>query len=272
MLMSEAALAAPKIQVHGHRGARAMLPENTLPAFEYAIRVGADVLEMDLAVTKDNVLVVSHDPQLDRKICTAPAGMPTAIRELTLDQVKQWDCGTLKNPDYPKQKPVPGTRIPMLDEVLALASRGSFEFNIETKIFPSKPHLTPDPETFARLLVDLVRKHKLESRVIIQSFDFRTLHAAKKIAPEIRLSALDETGMRNYVTVAREAGAGIVSPQHFLLRKGRVEEAHKAGLKVVPWTANTESHWDRLIDAGVDAIISDDPEALIAHLKKRGLR
>src|ERR1700755_2491186 len=119
--------AATRIQVHGHRGARAMRPENTIPAFEYAIGVGVDVLELDMAVTKDNVLVVSHDPMLNPAICTGP-GTPVAIHTLTLAELRKWDCGAKQNPLFSKQPPVPGTPIPTLDEVFDLAPRGKFEF------------------------------------------------------------------------------------------------------------------------------------------------
>src|SRR5215475_11419507 len=120
---------AMTLLVHGHRGARGVRPENTLPAFEYAIAAGVDVLEMDLAVTKDNVLVISHDPHMNPAICEGPAGSPTTIREMTLAQLREWDCGKRKNPAYPKQQPVPGTCVPTRDEVLALAPRGTFQFN-----------------------------------------------------------------------------------------------------------------------------------------------
>jgi glycerophosphoryl diester phosphodiesterase len=267
-MMAMLAGAADRIQVHGHRGARAVLPENTLPAFEYAIQAGVDVLELDMAVTKDNVVVISHDPTINPVYCAGPKEH-VAIRELTLAELKQYDCGARKNPAYPKQKAIPGTRIPTLDEVFALAPRGRFHFNIETKIFRSKPDYTPSPEEFTRLVLDVVRRHKLERRVILQSFDFRTLHAMKKLAPEIRISALFEGAPRDFVEVAREAGAQIVSPNYTLVTKEQVEGAHKAGLQVVPWTANTEQDWEKLIGAGVDAIISDDPAELIAYLKRR---
>ena len=264
-------MAAPSILVHGHRGARAMRPENTIPAFEYAIGVGADVLEMDLAVTKDNVLVISHDPHLNAEICKGPGGS-NVIHELTLVQLRQWDCGSLRNPRFPTQQPVPRTRVPTLDEVLDLAPRGRFEYNIETKIFPEHPELTPSPEVFAQLLLNAIRKHKLHQRVIVQSFDFRTLHAMKKLDPTIRLSALYENGGEDFVSIARRAGAGIVSPEYHMVTPQKVQDAHAAGLQVVPWTANDPADWQGLADARVDAIISDNPAALIAWLKEKGLR
>lgn len=254
-----------KVLVHGHRGARALRPENTLPAFEYAIAQGVDALELDMAVTKDNVLVISHDPELKPPICTGPK--PSAvIHTLTLAEVREWDCGAMQNPNFPRQKTVPGTRMPTLDEVFALAPRGKFLFNIETKSFPDHPELTPAPAEFVRLVLAEIRKHHLESRVILQSFDFRTLHEMKKIAPEIALSALYEGAPKDFTVIAQEAEAGIVSPEFHLVTPQQVNTAHAAGLQIVPWTADTTADWDRLIAAGVDAIITDDPAALLQHL------
>jgi glycerophosphoryl diester phosphodiesterase len=260
-----------KILVQGHRGARAMRPENTIPAFEYAIRAGVDALELDMAVTKDNVVVISHDPVLRPPVCTGPA--PSAvIRELTLEELRGWDCGSIRNPAFPMQTPVPGTRLPTLDEVFSLSGQGSFDFNIETKIFPDRPQYTPSAEEFVRLVLEQIRKHKLEKRVILQSFDFRTLRAMKKLAPEIRLSALTSGDKREFPVIASEAQAGIISPRIDLVTNEKVKAAHDAGLEVIPWTPNSPADWDRMIEAGADAIITDDPAKLIAHLKRKGLR
>jgi glycerophosphoryl diester phosphodiesterase len=270
--MAGTLMAAAPIQVHGHRGARATRPENTIPAFEYAIGIGADVLEMDVAVTKDDVLVISHDARLNPTICTTPAGS-RVIHQLTLAELRKADCGTLRNPGFPKQQPVPGTRIPTLDEVLSVASRTRVGFNIETKINPKEPDLTPDPETFAKLMLEALRRHKVESRAIVQSFDYRTLQAMKKLDPKIQLSALfDNKTQEDFVSIAKRAGAGIVSPHFSLVTPEKVKAAHDAGLQVVPWTANTPDAWQKLADAKVDAIITDDPAALIAWLKSKSLR
>jgi glycerophosphoryl diester phosphodiesterase len=263
--------AASRILVHGHRGARAIYPENTIPAFQYAIKIGADVLEMDVAVTKDNVLVISHDPHINPEICKGPhPGI--AIHELTLAELHEYDCGALKNPHFPKQQPVPGTRIPTLDEVLSLSNGNNVEFNIETKSFPDHPELTPPPDVFSRMLLGVIRKHNLESRSIVQSFDFRTLHAMKRLAPKIRLSALWEGAARPFVDIARDGEADIISPDFHLVTPEQVKASHEAMLQVAPWTADTPADWQKLIDAGVDAIITDDPAALIAYLKEKGLR
>jgi glycerophosphoryl diester phosphodiesterase len=256
-----------RILVHGHRGARARYPENTLPAFEYAIREGVDALEFDLHATKDNVLVVSHDAILKAPICAGPQSS-ASIRQLTLAEVKQWDCGATKNPLFATQQPVPGTRVPTFDEVLDLAPRGKFDFNLEMKSDPKHPEYVPAPEEFAKMVLDRIRAHKLEDRCMVQSFDWRTLVALRKLSKTIRISALFDKDNRDFVTISKEAGdAQILSPQASLVTPEKVEAAHKAGLQVVPWTPNSPEQWDRLIAAKVDAIITDDPAALIAYLK-----
>lgn len=260
-----------KVLVHGHRGARARRPENTIPAFEYAIQQGVDALEMDMAVTRDNVIVISHDPILHGPVCTGPKES-AVIHQLTLAEVRQWDCGAVQNPRFATQRTVPSTRMPTLDEVFLLAPRGNFDYNIETKSFVDNPQYTPPPEEFVRLVLEKIRKYKLEKRIILQSFDFRTLVAMKKVAPEIRLSALTETDQRDFPAIAAKARAGIISPEFHLVTAAKVAVAHAAGLQVVPWTANTPADWERLIQAKVDAIITDDPEDLIAYLKKHSAR
>src|SRR5579863_2950647 len=204
-----------RILVHGHRGARARRPENTLPAFRYAIEQGVDVLELDVAVTKDNVPVVSHDPLINAAICSGPkTGIP--IHTLTLAELNQYDCGAKQNPAFSTQVPVPGTHIPKLDEVFDLARGTTVQFNVETKIFADKPELTPDPETFTKMILDLVKKHGIEQRVILQSFDPRTLRVMKKLDPSIRRAALFETD-REWPEVAKEFEATIMSPAYKLV-------------------------------------------------------
>jgi len=260
------AATSPRIQVQGHRGARAVLPENSLPAFRYAIQNGADVIELDVLLTRDDVPVVVHDPVLNPAICSGPGD--GIVRKMTLAELRLWDCGARPNPEFPKQKPIPGTRIPTLEEVLALAAEGDFLFNIEIKVDGDDPA----PELSARLVLEAVKRAKLESRVIIQSFDFRALHAVRELDPGIPLAALWSGKSRDFVEIARQAGAQIFAPYYHLIETDQVEKAHRAGLKIIPWTVNDPADWDRMIEAGVDGIITDDPSGLIAHLKQKGLR
>jgi glycerophosphoryl diester phosphodiesterase len=286
-----------EILVHAHRGGRAARPENTLPAFQYAIDHKVDALELDLAVTKDNVLVVSHSPFLvqphydDPRINAAlsgerhcvgpelPAGTP--IHALTLAELKHYDCGANALKAFPKQVAVPNTTIPMFEEVLALAPEGGFDFNVETKIFANHPEMTPSPEVFVQMIDEAVRRHHLQSRVILQSFDFRTLQAMKKIDPEIRLSALFGQAKydklmgitdpdKSFTHIAEVAGlrkGDFLSPDESLVTPEEDAAAHQAGYKVVPYTSNDDAGWKRLAEAKVNAIITDDPVGLLEWLR-----
>jgi glycerophosphoryl diester phosphodiesterase len=304
-ILPPGAAAPRKILVHGEMGAGGMFPGNTLPSFESAIAAGADAIEMDMQVTKDNAIVISHDPILHPPYCTGPK--PDAvIHQLALAEIKQWDCGATLIPGFPRQKIVPGTRMPTLDEVFALAPRGKFLFNIETKIVPHRltleearamvlsvaepkpageeldrharalmlqgPEMTPTPEEFARMVLREIRKHDIESRVILESFDFRTLIAMKRLEPRIQLSALCMGPNLDFVKIGKESGAGIISPLFTFVTAEQVRAAHAAGLQVLPWVANQPADWDRLIAQGVDSILTDYPADLIAYLQQRGLR
>ena len=259
-----------RILVHGHRGARARRPENTIPAFRYALEQGVDVLELDVAVTKDNVPVVSHDPLLNSTICSGPK-LDIPIRTLTLAQLHEYDCGAKKNPRFPDQVPVPGTRVPTLDEVFALGKGNAVQFNVETKIFADKPELTPDPDTFSRLILSSARREGMGKRIILQSFDPRTLRSMKQLDPGIPRAALFEK-QGDWTEIAVEFEATMLSPEYHLVTPELIAKAHAAGLQVVPWTCNDPAGWQSLVAAGADAIISDDPAKLIAWLKQQGLR
>ncbi len=282
------------ILVHAHRGGRAMRPENSIPSFKYGISVGADVLELDLAVTKDNVLVVSHSPYLtqpasddprmaaallNERRCDGPPLPPgTTIHSLTLAQLRQYDCGLHPLAAFPHQQAVPHTSIPTFDEVLDLAPQGTFQFNVETKIFPNHPDFTPSPEVFVKMIDDAVARRHLQSRVILQSFDFRTLHAMRALDPSIRLSALFGAprydGMmgitdpdKSFAHIAKITGADILSPDQSLVTPAEVQSAHALNVQVAPYTVNTPADWKRMADAQVDAIITDDPAGLLAWLR-----
>lgn len=273
---------AVKIAVHGHRGSRGTVPENTIPAFEAALLAEADVLEMDMGVTKDNVIVISHEPNIVPERCLGPDGnklqKPVPIRSLTLAELKKYDCGSLVNPKFTRQLPVPGERIPTLAEVFAMVKASGYEaaakveFNIETKIFPAEPELTPSPTDFARLVADVVKKNGLEKRTIVQSFDVRTLKEIKRLAPAIRTSQLTYEELVDIVPALKSAKADIWSPNYKWVTRESINEAHAAGIQVAPWTINTKKEWDAAIAAGVDAIITDYPEALVEYLKSKKLR
>jgi glycerophosphoryl diester phosphodiesterase len=271
-----------RVWVEGHRGSRGTHPENTIPAFEEALRAGVDVLEFDLGVTKDNIVVVSHDPYVSPVICLGPGGKklasPVAIRSLTLKELKEYDCGSLKNPRFPEQTPVPGTRVPTLDEVLSYVKASNHpaaarvRFNIETKLSPGEPELAPAPAEFARLVSSVLKKHGVERRTVVQSFDYRTLLEMKKIAPAVKTAQLTADNLLDPDSVVRGSRADIWSPYFKWINGDIVKKAQKSGIQVVPWTLNSEEEWDRAVSYGVDGIITDYPAKLIDHLKKKKLR
>jgi glycerophosphoryl diester phosphodiesterase len=264
-------LSTPRIEVHGHRGARGHYPENSIPGFEFAIHAGVDYIELDVVVTADDVPVAWHDPILTRRKCKGPERR-AVIRTLTLAELKQYTFGGSLNLRFPEQRQMPGLRIPTLDEVLRLAPLGKFQFNIEVKTFPGRRRLTPPPKEHVQLVVDAIRSRKLESRVRLQSFDRKVLAAAREIAPELPLAVLYSGMALHFSTIANRAGTDVVGPYFRLVTRRRVDEAHDAGVRVIPWTANQPRHWKRLIRAGVDGIITDRPAALIGELKEWGLR
>jgi glycerophosphoryl diester phosphodiesterase len=269
--------ALPRLEVQGHRGARAVRPENTLPAFEYALEVGADVLELDLGVTKDDRLVVIHDQHVSPDLCLGPGGQKIsspgpAVRSLTFEQIRTYDCGSLPNPRFPRQKLIPGTRIPALEEVFELVRTSKLpaakkvRFNIETKIVPGLPELSPTPEKFAELVVRAIAQSGFLERANIQSFDHRVLRAAKNLEPKLEIAALISDNFVDHVALAKALGAKIISPDKLWLTKESVAAMHAAKIRVIPWTANTPEEWSVLIAMGVDGINTDDPEGLLKYL------
>jgi glycerophosphoryl diester phosphodiesterase len=257
------------VQVHGHRGARAVLPENTLEGFRYAIDAGADFIELDVLATADQTLVVCHDPVLRRPIYRRPAGCTRVVRRMTAEELRAWDCGSRPSRLFRRQQAVPGARIPTLDEVLALAPRGRFGFNIEIKSSGLRPSLTSPPELAAELVVRAIHRRHLQRRVLVQSFDPRVLEYVRGLDASLRLSRLCGLRGRSFAQTALRSGVTIVGPYHRLVTRRRVEAAHSAGVQVIPWTANRPRDWERLIQAGVDGIITDDPAGLVAYLALR---
>jgi glycerophosphoryl diester phosphodiesterase len=290
--------------LQGHRGARGLAPENTLVAFAKALGIGVTTLELDLAMTRDGVLVVSHDPKLNPNLTrlngTFLSADGPAIRNLTLSEVKAYDVGRLK-PDTPyartlsQQAATDGAPIPTLAEVFGLAKETTVRFNIETKITPASGGETPDPETFVRAIVEIARRAGVVDRISIQSFDWRTLKAAATLAPEIPRACLTSesrgfdtvqkgkpgvslwTGFDagefggSTVKIAKAARCDVWSPNFASVTEETVNEAKEAGLVVIPWTVNELADAERLIGWGVDGMISDYPDRVRAILVARGI-
>jgi glycerophosphoryl diester phosphodiesterase len=298
---------AMAFDIEAHRGGRALLPENTLPAFANALSMGVDTLELDINVTRDGVIIVSHEralnPDLARDTAgnyVAPPGTPFV--KLSLDEVKSYDVGQIR-PDsayarqFPDQHALPGTRIPKLAEVIDLVHRSGdahVRLNIETKIDPDHPDQSPEPERFVTLLLDLLKAEKFSDRVMVQSFDWRTLQLVQKQAPAIPTVYLTIQRGRSPTVLfdqasrwtagfniadyghsvprtIKAAGGAIWSPFFRDVDAALVAESHRLGLKVVVWTVDKADDMARLIDLGVDGIISDNPDLLRKVAAEKGL-
>lgn len=270
------ATAASAIDVQGHRGARSVLPENTLAGFDYALAIGVDTLELDLGVSRDNVVVVIHDQFINADICQYKDGRAITedllVRSLDLKQIKEFDCGTKPNLRFMAQSPRPGSEIPTLAEVFELVAESkhpkaaSVRFNIETKSNPALPNAQPAPTEFARLVIEQIDRFDLRSRAIIQSFDPRTLLAAHAQAADIPRAILLRNKPADWLAVASKYKSQIVSPYFEEINKDDVKRMRAAGIQVIPWTANAEPEWRSLIEMGVDGIITDDPLPLLKML------
>lgn len=266
------------LDVQGHRGARGHLPENTLPAFSLAIEMGVTTLELDVGITSDDVVVVHHDRRLNPDVARGPEGQwvrapaPT-IRSLSYRELEKYDVGRIRPGSeyasrFPRQQPVDGARIPRLADLFSLAGKTAVRFNIELKLLPTHPDETLAPEPFARAVIAEVRKAGMAARSTLQSFDWRAVKVVEREAPEIATAYLTEA-RHSDVAKVRAAGAKIWSPDYRALSKSALDEAHAGGMRVVVWTVNEPGDIARLIGWGVDGVISDYPDRVIAETRKR---
>jgi glycerophosphoryl diester phosphodiesterase len=281
---------AHAFDLQGHRGTRGLAPENTIAAFERALALGVTTIETDLAVTKDGVLVISHDPLLNPDLVRGPDGkwLPgkgPSIHSLTLQELRRYDIGrtdpaSAYGKQFPEQQPADGQRFPTLQELFALGARNNVRFAIETKITPTSGGDTPDPETFAKLVVAAVRDAGMSGRVEVLSFDWRTLVEVKKLAPEIRTVCITQStanfdnarsaawtaGLElsrydgSVPRLVRAAGCDTWSSFFRNLTPAAIDEGHAIGLTVLPWTVNDPADMARLIDMKVDGLITDYPD------------
>ncbi len=273
-----------EFDLQGHRGARGLAPENTLAAFAKALGVGVTTLELDLAVTKDGVVVVSHDPLRNPDLTRGPDGRwieghGPPFHSLTFDEVRTLDVGRLRPgsayaAQFPDQIPADGMRIPTLAEVYALAKRAgnqTVRFNVETKLDPEKPAETLAPELFVDAVLKVVRKAEAVSRTTLQSFDWRTLQYAQRIAPDLETVHLTEPRGGKLPALVKAAGGRIWSPHFRDATLEAIADAHRLGLRVIPWTVNRPEDMDAMIDRGVDGLITDRPDLGREALHRKGL-
>jgi glycerophosphoryl diester phosphodiesterase len=267
----------------GHRGARGLMPENTIPSMKKAIDLGANVLELDVLITRDNKVVVSHDPYFNDIIATTPEGNYMTKKEanerllyqLDYDSIRKYDVGMKPHPEFPKQQKVKAYK-PLLSELIDSCEAYAREkgmpirYNVEIKsgeAWDGTRH--PDPKNFVDMVVQVISDKKIIPRTKIQSFDVRPLQYLQKTYPDI-MSAYLVGSAGSVDEQFKKLGfkPRIYSPHYGLVTKGLIDSCHRDRIKVVPWTVNTAEEMKRLIDLGVDGIISDYPD-LFAQFKAK---
>ncbi|MEQ9426342.1 MAG: glycerophosphodiester phosphodiesterase family protein [Cyclobacteriaceae bacterium] len=266
------------LDLQGHRGARGLAPENSLPGFLKALSYNVTTLEMDLAVTKDGQLVVSHEPWFSHLFCKDSFGNPIAedsardfnIYQMTYAEVSRFDCGSIQNPRFPEQELVSSPK-PLLTEIVGgieqyLEKTGKFavRYNIEIKSQPEGDDIFhPSPNEFSDLVYKTIDGRIDWNRVSIQSFDFRVLQYFNEKYPEVKLAALVEN--QNGLDANLEAlgfTPEIYSCYYKLLDRETVKQIHEKGMLVIPWTVNEIAEMEQLYDWGVDGIITDYPDRI----------
>lgn len=284
LLLSQATFAQMKFDVQGHRGCRGLYPENTLFGFIEAVKLGVTTLEMDVVISKDKQVVVSHDPYMSPEICATPHGEAVTEQEkktyliynMSYDEVKRFDCGMRGNVKFPEQKAMAATKPLLLDVIdsierfIRLNNLPPVNYNIETKCTPGGDDTDhPQPTEFAKLVYDVVKQKDVLNRTIFQSFDPRTLQALKKTDASVKLALLvfNADGLNKNIEHLGFT-PDIYSPNFILVNKKLVEKCHGQNMKIIPWTVNEEKKMQQLIALGVDGIITDYPDRLLAILKK----
>ena len=264
------------MDLQGHRGARGLLPENTIPSMLRALEEGVTTLELDVVITEDRRVVLSHEPWMSSIICRTPSGEPIDEREertfniyeMTYDEAAGFDCGSRGHPAFPTQRPTAAGK-PLLREVLrvadgyaAVTGRAAPRYNVEIKSEPDADgRFQPEPELFVRLVHDVLAGEGVLERTTIQSFDPRALRAARALDPNLRLALLvSETDGFEADVVRLGFTPQVYSPQFGLVDAAMVSDAHAEDVAVIPWTVNSPEDIRHLLDLGVDGIITDYPD------------
>jgi glycerophosphoryl diester phosphodiesterase len=262
----------------GHRGCRGLMPENTIPAMYRALDLGVMTLEMDVVITRDSQVLVSHEPCMGHEIATKPDGTYITEKEeknyniyrMSYEETTRYDVGMKPHPRFPQQQKMKATKpllADLLDSVKWYCNKNNKSlpyFNIETKCQPVTDRLFhPEPAAFVELLMQVIQKKQLSSKVIIQSFDFRTLQYLHQTYPEMKTAMLvEDTDKRTPGQLLEALGftPGIYSPHHSLVTTELVTFCHDRKIKLIPWTVNDKEKITQLTTMGVDGIITDYPD------------
>lgn len=275
ILYSLTTLAQQQLDVQGHRGARGLMPENTIPAMKKGLELGVSTLELDVCISKDKLPVVSHEPYFSATITLTPEGnaIPESeeksynLYELNYNAIRKYDVGSKFHPGFPKQqkmtayKPLLAELIDSVEQYAAKKNMPDPHYNIEIKSSPEGDGVYhPEPEEFVALVMQVVEGKEIQKRVILQSFDPRVLEVINNRYPYMRTAFLVDNLMGLEANLQRLSfQPAVYSPYHKLVTQKTVEECHERGLKIIPWTVNSKVRIGKLVRMGVDGIITDYP-------------
>lgn len=275
VLSAQPLLAQTKLNRQGHRGTRGLMPENTIQAMKKALDIGVETLELDVVISKDKQVVVSHDPYMTAEITNKPDGTPVTAAEqkdiklyqLTYDQIRKYDVGSRQHPQFPEQqnfrayKPLLTELIDSVEAYVKAKKLPKPSYNIEIKMSPLPDSVyNPGPAEFVQLVMPICQKKLSVSRYNIQSFDARPLQLIHKQYPKVTLAYLtanQKTVADNLTTLGFTPA--IYSPYYKTVTDETVKFCHDKGMKIIPWTVNTKPEIEALVKLGVDGIITDYP-------------
>ena len=274
-------------EVHGHRGCRGLRPENTLPAFWHAVALGVDVVELDVVLSADGQLVVSHEPWMNAAICLDPQGQRIApteehshnLYQLPYPAIQRYDCGQLRHPGFPEQQSMPAYK-PLLREVVAQVDTWSEQlglrpvrFSVEVKSTPAGDGVWhPAPEVFTAVVLAQLLELRIASRTTLLSFDKRILREAARRVPGLPLCLLvEDTIPLEQHLVELGFVPAVYGPLHELVTEEMVAQTRRQKLALVPWTVNEPAAMRRLIQLGVTGITTDYPDRLLHVLSGASL-
>ena len=259
---------AEELDIQGHRGARGLAPENTMAAFQTAVDLGVTTLELDVVMTRDGVFAVHHDLQLNPKLCQSPSGgrLPRgSLAELDFSEISELDCGSRRPGKFPEQTLSPGERIPRLEEVLDLAIEAPYPVRLSIEIKNSTAKMPKPVEVLVAQLVALLQERGLEHRTAIQSTSGAVLVEVRKQEPALgRALVVKAASAKRWV---EDGTATIVSRKHEHLNRSEVERLQGKGVLVIPWTVNKPKAIQKMMDWGVDGLITDYPDRALFLLR-----
>lgn len=262
----------------GHRGCRGLMPENTIPAMSKAVDLGVTTLEMDVCFSADSQAILSHEPFFNHDITIKPDGSSVTKEEekslnlfkMNYEEIRRYDVGMKPNPRFPKQirirayKPRLADVIDYVESYVSKLNAPKIYYNIETKTTPSSDNIYhPAPQAFVDMMMKVIDSRHVRSRVIIQSFDIRTLQYLHVKFPDVKTSLLIEP--EEFVSAEQKMkqlgfDPDIISPEYHMVTSGMIKQMHERNIKVIPWTINDKSDIQKFEELGVDGIITDYPD------------